>query len=120
MLAPYSDRVRVIDLEVSGLPDRQVDIALFDTFGAQEESVLDRCRAMQSEGIAERIAMYTWHVTPATRQKAATSGVDGILMKTESADRLVTDLELVAAGHRIGFEQGFEHAMGPFHGWRIA
>lgn len=112
MLAPFTDRVRVVDLQVAGLPERRIDIALFDTFGTQEESVLERCRSMQSDGVAGRIVLYTWQLTPGTRQRAVTSGVDGIIMKTEPADKLVDALEAVADGHRVGLDAPADHSTG--------
>ena len=39
MLAPFGDRVTVVETEAGGLPDLPADIALFDTFAGRRRSL---------------------------------------------------------------------------------
>ena len=62
MLAPYSDRVRVVELEVNGEPRRQADIALFDTFAGRRHA-LSRATSMVRVGYVSHVVLYTWDAT---------------------------------------------------------
>lgn len=101
MLAPFADRVQVVDLEVCGTPDRRADVALFDTFGGRRHAI-DRAGAMVRDGLVDHVVLYTWDVAPAFAALAERVGVHGILSKTLSASEVVDALEAIAAGERPG------------------
>lgn len=103
MLAPYRDRVRVVELEVGGLPATPVDVALFDTFAGRRHT-LARAKDMVRAGTARHVVLYTWDAAPAFVRAAAEVGVSGVVLKTRSADALVENLERVMAGERVGFD----------------
>ncbi len=110
MLAPFSQRVRVIDLEAGGLPDGPVDVALFDTFAGRRHT-LGRAAEMVSQGAARRVVLYTWDAAPAFVRAAAEIGVSGVVLKTRSAEALVDSIERIVAGERVGFD--LESSAGP-------
>lgn len=104
MLLPFHDRVQVVELQVDGAPDRPVDIALFDMFGSTETSVLERCRQMRRDRAIGHLVLYTWHLSALAVQRARQAGVDGVVMKSEPAERLVESLERVCRGEAVGLE----------------
>jgi len=103
MLAPYSNRVRVVDVEVGGDSPGPADVALFDTFAGRRHT-LARAADMVRGGAAKHIVLYTWDAAPAFVRAAREVGVSGVILKTRSADLLVDGIERVVAGERVGFD----------------
>lgn len=102
MLAPFRDRVAVVEHEIGGTPDRTADIALFDTFAGRRDS-LDRARQMVDEGLVEHIVLYTWDASPQFLDIATTVGVSAVIRKSAGGTQLVEQLERVVAGERFGW-----------------
>ena len=95
MLAPYADRVRVVELD-SLLPVHSpVDVLLYDAFGRErvagpvEQSITDT---------DAKVVIYTWHLAPELVEQALAKGAVGCLSKTLDAPDLVAALEKVHAG----------------------
>lgn len=103
MLAPYDERVRVVELDAGGVPSGYADIALFDTFAGRRHT-LARAAEMVRTGRARHIVLYTWDAAPPFVRAAQEIGVSGVILKTRSADLLVESLERVMAGERVGFD----------------
>jgi len=103
MLAPYEQRVRVIEMDAGGQPSAAVDVALFDTFAGRRHT-LARAAEMVRQGQARHVVLYTWDAAPAFVRAAEEVGVSGVVLKTRSADMLVDSIERVMAGERVGLE----------------
>jgi DNA-binding NarL/FixJ family response regulator len=103
MLAPYENRVRVVDLETDGNLTVPVDVALFDTFAGRRHSLAAAAKTVR-EGRARHIVLYTWDASPPFVRAAEELGVSGVILKTRSADLLVDSIERVVAGERVGFD----------------
>lgn len=104
MLAPFSDRVRVIEHDVGSTPDVCADIALFDTFARRRDS-LDRAKQMAAESIVDRIVMYTWDAAAEFVAIARNVGVSAIILKSVTGEALADQLTQVAAGSRVGLDE---------------
>lgn len=100
MLAPYPDRVRVVELDVGGTPDTPVDVALVDSFSTDDGGLW---RAVENVRAAacRRVALYTWHLPPESVPVALANGVDAILSKDTIGSRLVEAIERVHQGEQI-------------------
>jgi DNA-binding NarL/FixJ family response regulator len=98
MLAPYADRVRVVELD-SQLPVvSEIDVLLYDAFSRERvvgpvREVLDQSRAP--------VVIFTWHVGPDLVDEALGLGVAGVVSKSSTAEELVEALERVAAGRQL-------------------
>ena len=103
MLAPYANRIRVVELDIGGGPSVAADVALFDTFAGRRHT-LSRAAEMVREGRARHIVLYTWDAAPPFVRAAEEIGVSGVVLKTRSADLLVDSIERVVAGERVGFD----------------
>ncbi|MGD9995352.1 MAG: DNA-binding response regulator [Ilumatobacteraceae bacterium] len=101
MLAPYSDRVQVVELDVDREPERQADIALFDTFAGRRHA-LSRASSMVRDGNVDRVVLYTWDATAEFLAQAEQAGVSGVILKSVGGERLLQALERTAAGERLG------------------
>ena len=100
MLKPFSDRVRIVEID-SNLPTlRPVDIALFDTYAM---GTLDakNLQANLRSPMSSRVVVYVWALTPALLRTAEELGVDGVLSKGLTAEELVDALERVHGGEFV-------------------
>ncbi|GAA1808084.1 response regulator transcription factor [Nocardioides hankookensis] len=98
-LAPYGDRIEVVELD-SQLPLlSSVDILLYDTFGqAQGDAIdLDALGASSSR----RVVIFSWNTDPHLVERALDAGADGYVSKAIGADELVTLLERVHRGEVV-------------------
>jgi DNA-binding NarL/FixJ family response regulator len=100
MLAPYADRVRVVELDANEPVRARVDIALYDTF-AQPESDHDEVAVLVASDRARRVVVYTWSFDPDLVAAAHELGVHGYLSKALPARDLVSALEAVHAGETV-------------------
>jgi DNA-binding NarL/FixJ family response regulator len=103
MLQPFGDRVQVVELEVGGVAETTVDIALFDTFGGHR-TILRRAQAMVADREVDHVVLYTWSADANLLAIARASGVSGVLSKAGSAVQLVDGLERIARGEQLGFD----------------
>jgi DNA-binding NarL/FixJ family response regulator len=103
MLAPFSERVRLVEMKVRDEPRRAADVALFDTFAGRRHSI-DRARDMVLAGHVEHVLLYTWDAAPEFLALAANAGVSGVVLKSQAGVALVDAIERVAKGERIGLE----------------
>jgi DNA-binding NarL/FixJ family response regulator len=103
MLAPYANRVQVVELDAGGDGSTAADVALFDTFAGRRHT-LARAADMVRDGSAQHVVLYTWDAAPAFVRAAEEIGVSGVILKTRSADLLVDAIERVVAGERVGFD----------------
>ena len=103
MLAPFSDRVSIVEIKVSGEPERYADVALFDTFAGRRHAI-GRAREMVQNGYVDHVLLYTWDAAAEFLTLADDAGVSGVALKSQTGEALVEVIQRVAAGERVGFE----------------
>ena len=103
MLAPFRDRIVIVEHDIRTTPDRVADVALFDTF-ASRRSALDRAHQMISEDLVDHVVLYTWDLSYELLEGACAIGVSGVIPKSATAETLVGMVEQVVAGERIGLD----------------
>jgi len=97
MLAPFSDRVQVVDINTGTTPRGPADLVLFDTFAAYRNA-LDRIDEMADRPDLGKMVLYTWDLPPAFAEDVGERDVDAIILKSMTGERLVEALEQTAAG----------------------
>ncbi len=100
MLAPFSDRIAVVELDVRSNPDQRVDIALFDTYG-QLHGGMDRVRSLAADPCVGAVAVYTWRMPSGQLASVLAAGARGVLAKSQTGTELVEDITRVAAGETV-------------------
>lgn len=100
MLAPYSDRIRVVELEVGRDIEAPVDIALYDTFSQPQVSGASIPELVEQPNVGA-VVVYTWNMHPELVAKARERKVRGYVSKHLPSRRLVDALLRVAAGHEV-------------------
>lgn len=100
MFDRYTDRVEVVEIDVTEDACERVDIALYDNF-AQGEADQDDIQSLIDNPMAHRVVVYTWNFHEALVRAALDKGVHGYLSKTLSAGELVDALERIHAGELV-------------------
>ncbi len=103
MLAPFADRIEVVEHDTSGTPDTSADVALFDTFASRRDA-LERAREMIAEGKVKHVVLYTFDAAEEFLAIARDVGVAGVVLKSATGDVLATAIERVMAGERVGLD----------------
>ena len=101
MLAPFADRVRVVELDAGTEPHCAADVALFDTFAGRRHAIARASDMVQAQRVAH-VVLYTWDAAAEFLHLAERAGVAGLVLKSATGDVLVDVIERVVAGERIG------------------
>lgn len=101
MLAPFSDRVTVVETEAGGVPELPADIALFDTFAGRRRS-LSRIDSLAEDRDLEKVVLYTWDLPKDFARDVDMRTIDGVIMKSTTGAELVDALERVHEGEFVG------------------
>lgn len=99
MLRPYTDRVRVVELDCRLPVAAAVDIALYDAFAVDVQQTqlqphLDNPRI-------GALVVYTWRLTDDEVHRMLGLGVRGVLAKNLDAPQLLAALEAIHAGETV-------------------
>ena len=97
LLAPFADRVRVVEHEVGGVPSTPVDVALLDTAG-DDPKAASRARKTIDRGVCRHLLFYTWDTRRLAPIAASIDGVDGVVSKALTGHDLVVAIERVSRG----------------------
>jgi DNA-binding NarL/FixJ family response regulator len=115
LLAPYEDRVRVVELDTTKQPQRDdLDIILLDTFGHTHDHEVD-IDELTSHG--SRLVVFSWNLEPERIAGAIAQGASGYLAKSTGAAGIVAALERVHAGELVVPPLAAEVSSAPTVGW---
>lgn len=98
MLAPYSDRVEVVELDSRMPVVSDVDVVLYDSFSQPQA---DRIEVDRLAAGGAKVAVYSWNVQPPLVAEALRRGVRGYLAKSLEAEEIVGALERIGAGEVV-------------------
>ncbi|OHV32040.1 MULTISPECIES: LuxR C-terminal-related transcriptional regulator [Pseudofrankia] len=97
ILAPYLDRVLVVEIDTNRPVAQDVDIVLYDSF-AQPEAGGEEIADILANRHTGRLVIYTWNFHTSLVEGALARGASGYLSKTLTGRELVSALEAVHAG----------------------
>jgi DNA-binding NarL/FixJ family response regulator len=100
MLAPYADRLRIVELVADGEVDRTVDVALFDTYPRRGLG-LAKLAELVADPDVRHVAVFTVAPTRQLAQHVLEAGATGLLSKSLTAAELVDCLERVGRGEIV-------------------
>jgi len=100
ILAPYQDRVRVLEIDSNRPVTQDVDVVLYDSF-AQPEAGGEEIADIIANRHSGRLVVYTWNFHENLIRGALARGASGYLSKTLPARELVVALEAVHAGEIV-------------------
>jgi len=99
LLAPYADRVAVVELDTQLPVLSDVDVILYDTFGQVQGDGIDLEDLVRGGGA--RVAIFSWNTETALVERALRRGAAAYLSKELGAEEIVAALERVHAGERV-------------------
>ena len=100
LLAPYGDRVEVVERHTVTSGSVPVDVALYDTFAAPVGRNA-RLEALLEDPLIGAVAVYSFAVDVRSVDDAMARGAQGFLAKSLSAIELVEGIEAIAAGENV-------------------
>jgi len=99
LIAPYADRVAVVELD-AGLPVvSDVDVILYDTFAQVQGDGVDLEDLVRDS--TARVAIFSWNTDRDLVRRALARGAAAYLSKELGADQIVEALEQVHAGELV-------------------
>ena len=99
MLAPYADRLEIVELDSNEETISVVDIILYDTFGQDQGADIDV--AGLSRIGQPKVVVFTWNLQRELVDGALSAGAAGYLWKGMPADEIVAALEAIHAGEAV-------------------
>ena len=99
VLAPYTHRIRVVELDSQMPVISDVDVLLYDTFGQAPGHLIDLGGMVR--GSTPRLVIFSWDLDSKLVSRALESCASGYLSKGLSAARLVEGIERVHAGEIV-------------------
>jgi two-component system, NarL family, response regulator LiaR len=99
VLAPFSDRVEVVELGAGTQVRSDVDVVLYDTFGQVQGKRIDLEDLLHGSGA--RVAIFSWNQHSELVEQALEKGARAYLSKGLSAEELVAAIEKVHAGEVV-------------------
>ena len=100
MLAPFSDRVTLVEVVAGVDVTTQVDVTLYDTFSQPQVDADDIDRVIAGDG-AGRVVIFTWNVQHELVEMALRKGASGYLSKRLTGTELVAAIERIHAGEVV-------------------
>jgi len=100
LLEPFTDRVEVVEVDVSRQPAGPVDIALFDPYGHPHLG-LETITALAGNPRVGAVVVYTWQLMRGQVDKILSCGASAVVAKSVSGEELVKDLEQLANGDTV-------------------
>lgn len=102
VLAPYADRVEVVELDSRMPVISDVDVILYDTFGQPQGDAVQMTdlNAHLADHPA-RVLIFSWNVDDGLVQRALAAGAAGYVAKSVAAADLVAAIERVHAGEIV-------------------
>jgi NarL family two-component system response regulator LiaR len=99
MLAPYRERVSVVELDSSLPVISDVDVILYDTFAAVQGDGVDVEEL--ARGSEARVVIFSWNIDAALVRMALERGASGYLSKGLDAEQVVSGIEAVHRGETV-------------------
>ena len=115
-LEPYADRVAVVEID-SRLPvASDVDVILYDTFGAVQGAEVDVDSICAGRGA--RLVVFSWNTQRELVDGAVRAGASGYLSKALPAEQIVTGIERIVSGETVVPDEAepVEHEVGSWPG----
>jgi NarL family two-component system response regulator LiaR len=96
MLAPFCDRVQVVQRGTDHQVREDLDLVLYDTFGVADHAPVEIGSLLQRTPAP--LVVFSWITDPVLVRQSLEAGAAGFLAKTMSPEQLVASLEKIHAG----------------------
>ncbi len=115
LLAPFEDRVRVVELAANKPIASDVSIVLYDTFGQVQGDGYDLADLLQDT--AAKVVVFTWNLQPELIERAIAHGARGYLSKGLSGEEIVEALEAIHRGEVVALPRPIDEEAAGSGNW---
>src|SRR4249919_3084706 len=91
LLAPFRDRIQVVELDANLPVLKDVDVILYDTFGQVQGSGIDVDSLV--DGGSAKVVVYSWNLQHQLVEDSFEAGASAYLSKGLEAEQLVVAIE---------------------------
>ena len=100
VLAPFGERIDIVELDSRMPVVSHVDVVLYDSFGQVQGDSIDIEHLMAS-GDRARLVVFSWNVDDELVKRAIKAGASGYLHKGLDGEELVAAIEAVHRGEQV-------------------
>jgi NarL family two-component system response regulator LiaR len=122
ILQRFPDQIDVVELDSGTVPEAEVDVVLYDSFGQAQGAALDIASLVGQT--SAKVVVFSWNTQPDLVEQSLAAGADGYISKSVSGDDLVKQIAMVHAGETVvpqdedvdgavGRWPGDEHGLSP-------
>ena len=115
LLAPFQDRVQIVELAANKPIASDVDVVLYDTFGQVQGDGYD-LRDLLHDADA-KVVIFTWNLQPDLIERAVAHGARGYLSKALSGEEIVEAIEAIHRGEVVTVPRPIDEDAGVSGNW---
>jgi NarL family two-component system response regulator LiaR len=115
ILQRFPDQIDVVELDSGTVPEAEVDVVLYDSFGQAQGAALDIASLVGQT--SAKVVVFSWNTQPDLVQQSLSAGAAGYISKSVSGDDLVKQIALVHGGDTVvPHEEDVDGAVGRWPG----
>jgi NarL family two-component system response regulator LiaR len=122
ILQRFPDQIDVVELDSGTVPEAEVDVVLYDSFGQAQGAALDIASLVGQT--SAKVVVFSWNTQPDLVEQSLAAGAEGYISKSVSGEDLVKQIAMVHAGETVvphdedvdgavGRWPGDEHGLSP-------
>ena len=115
LIAPFEDRVEIVELAANKPIASDVHIVLYDTFGQVQGDGYTLAELLLDTDA--RVVVFTWNLQPELIERAVAHGARGYLSKALSGEEIVEALEAIRAGEVVVLPRPIDEATSESGNW---
>jgi len=100
LLAPFTGRVEIVEVDIRRQPTVDVEIAVFDPYGHHHLGLEDVAALSRSPHVGA-VVVYTWQLMSGQADTIIAAGAKGVLAKSLGAEEFMSSLERVSRGETV-------------------
>jgi two-component system, NarL family, response regulator LiaR len=101
LLLPHEPDIRVVEMDIKRDPVSDVDVTLFDTYGAQDGDMLGRIRKLADDPSNGALAIFSFSDHADFVEELMRLGARGFISKAAPGPAIVEGIRQVAAGQPV-------------------
>jgi DNA-binding NarL/FixJ family response regulator len=98
---PHEPEFVVVETDVNAAPREKVDVTLFDTYGAQDSTMLDRVRRLTADPSNGAVLIFSFSDQPDLIEEVVRAGARGFVSKAAPAPAIVRAVREAASGRQV-------------------
>jgi DNA-binding NarL/FixJ family response regulator len=100
-LRPHEPELLVVEIDIDSAPRQEVDVTLFDTYGAQDGNMIERIRKLTQDPTNGALVIFSFSDQPDLIDALVRAGARGFVSKAAPAESIVRGIRDAAAGRQV-------------------